>query len=288
MRTFCHIGGTLASTLALLAGSACSDDPARSDTAGADTSDATTADADATSPDTSETVGGCATGLSAAMSGTWGMEETQTALVQVDPFGTMTQVSTSLYLAKVSGDASQLTLTLCDWQTTDDAGLFTTRMGDTVLQHLDPFVRTLHVAAESDGTVSLKVPEGIALRGVALDHPATDTLPSEASDARVIDQDQDGEPGISLVISGTLQGKLYALHRHRAALDGCFTAADEVSGLTAWQTEQVILGSNPESLSASKPVATTHPDASLSHFTMVKIDDAADCAALIAERSSLF
>lgn len=292
---FCHIGTPLAlSTILSLSliggtGAGCSDD---GDTHDSDATDTTAADtsSDAT-PDTAgdTSTGGCATGLASGMSGTWAMEETQTALVQVDPFGTMTQVSTSLYLAKLSGSAqSTITMTLCAWQTKDDAGLFTTTMGDGVLAHLDPFVRDLHISDEDDGTVGLQVSEGIALRGVTLANPATDAMPEDADDERVIDQDEDSNPGISLVISGTLSGQLFVIHRHKASLDGCFTAADRVVGLTDWTTEQIIVGSNPESLQASKPVASTHPDASLSHFTMVKVGDDATCADLIDQRDTLF
>lgn len=286
MLRICQITSGYVAGLALLA--ACGDDTA------ANTDTATTTATDATSSDTADTAtdtgpaNGCAGGLSVAMTGTWGMEETQTALVQVDPFGTMNQVSKSLYLATVSEDGTSISMTLCAWETKDDADLFTTRMGDSVLTHLDPLVRTLHVAAGADGATTLKVDKGIALRGVTLTDPEHEALPTEASDSRVVDQDEDGDAGISLVITGTLQGKLFVVHRHEAALDGCFTAADRAKGLTDWATEQVILGSNPESLSLTKPVATTNPDASLSHFELAKIGDGDDCAALLAARATLF
>ncbi|MCC6619751.1 MAG: hypothetical protein IT385_00770 [Deltaproteobacteria bacterium] len=270
---------------------ACGDDDADG---GKDTADTTTATAtDTTSTDTgadaTHTPEGCALGLASGMSGTWAVTEVQTALVQVEPFGTMSQVSTSYYLARLGGGAtSTIEMTLCAWETEDDAKLFTTTMSAATLASLDPFVRELHIESRADGSIGYMAHEGFTLRGVELTDPATDTMPTEASDARVVDQDEDGEAGISLVISGTLQGKLFVAHRHKAAMDGCFTAADRIAGLTDWTTDQVIFGSNPASLSNTKPVATTHPDDDLSHFEMVKVLDNDDCAAIISKRATLF
>ncbi len=279
-------------TLALagLALAACGDDEGTNtdtqtvpDTAG--TTDTSSPDA----AETNQTADGCALGLSSGISGTWAVLELQTALVQVEPFGTMTQVSTNLYRAQVGGGAaSTLEMTLCDWRTEDDAKIFTTTMGGSVLANLDPFVRDLNIETRQDGSVGLVVAEGVSLRGVELTEPATEALPTESSDARVVDQDGDTDPGISLLISGSLQGELWVIHRHKAAMDGCFTAADRVVGLTDWTTEQVILGSNPSNLSNSKPVASTHPDDDLSHFVMVKVADGDDCAAIITKRATLF
>jgi len=268
---------------------ACSDDPSgTSDTSTTSHSDATdTGDTGDTGDTTS--VNGCSTSVVSGMSGTWGALETQTALVQVEPFGTLTQVSTSLYLATLSGtDPSTITYELCDWLTTDDSSFFTTVMGASVLASLDPFVRTMHLSERADGTVGFEVDNGFSLRGVHLDNPATDVMPTDASDSRVYDQDGDGNPGISLVISGAVSGQLYTIHRHQAALDGCFTSQDRIVGLTDWTTDQIILGSNPQNISANKPVATTHPDASLSHFVMVKLADGDTCAELKAKRATLF
>jgi len=224
-------------------------------------------------------------GPTGEVDGRWAMLETQTALVTTQLLGTQVQTSQSYYLADLAD--GQMTVTLCDWLTEDASKLTTTRMGDKVLGSLGPFVRAYSVTPAGAG-FDFTVTSGIALRGVTLTDLTNEAMPTEGTDARVIDQDEDDKPGITLIVQGTVNGALYVAHRHIAALDGALESDTRISGLTDWTTEQVIFGSDPALISAQKPVAITHPDASLSHFVMVKVGAGDDCAAIKAQRATLF
>lgn len=241
--------------------------------------DATVETTPETSPD-SETVA-----MTGEIEGRWAMLETQTALVTTQILGTQVQTSVSYYLADFA--AGKLSVTLCDWLTDDDAHLATTRMGDKVLASLTPLVRTYTVTPDGAG-FSFEAKKGYTLRGVELEHVDTDPMPTAGTDATVTDQDEDGKPGITLVVQGTITGTLYVAHRHIASLSGALESDTRISGLTTWTTEQSIFGSEPQLLADQNPVAVTHPDADKSHFVMVKVDPADTCAAINAARSTLF
>jgi hypothetical protein len=240
---------------------------------------------------------GCLLEPPTELTGWWALNETQTALVSnVPAIGTMTQTSKSLYLVEITADTSEaaglvMRARLCDWSTADDIGLTTTSMNPSLFPVLASMSRALTIS-DASGEPRLTTSDGIQLRGLHLDAPATDAFPTALDDPRVRDEDSDGNPGITLFLNGLFPGTLHVSHRHTARLDGCFKAADTVEGLTAWTTEQLILGSEPQELMDVQPDAQTHPDAALSFFTLRRaIGEAgpiSDCAGLKAAREALF
>lgn len=237
-----------------------------------------------TSPDASETGDTDTTPMTGEIDGTWAMVETQTALVEV--LGTVMEQRSVSYYRAVIADGT-LTVGLCDWKTEDDTKVYTTSMRPSLLTALGTFDRDLTVTANGAG-FDIETTQGVTTRGVNLTDPLTDTMPTETTDERVVDQDGDQNPGISLVISGALQGELYVIHRHKATLSGALESDTRISGRTAWTTDQVILGASSEFLAAQDPKPQTHPDPSKSTFVMVKAEASDDCAALNAKRATLF
>lgn len=257
---------------------ACGDDGSPSDS---DTSDISEIE---TTPDGGDTSDSDTPPMTGEIDGTWAMVETQTALVEV--LGTvMEQRSISYYRAVIAD--GKLTVGLCDWKTEDDTKVYTTSMRPSLLTALGTFDRDLTVTANGAG-FDIATTQGVTTRGVNLSAPLTDTMPTDATDERVVDQDGDTNPGISLVITGALQGELYVIHRHKASLTGALESDTRISGRTAWTTDQVILGASSEFLAAQDPKPQTHPDPSKSTFVMVKAEASDDCAALNAKRSTLF
>lgn len=255
---------------------ACGDDGSPSDS---DTSDISEIE---TTPDGGDTSDSDTPPMTGEIDGTWAMVETQTALVEV--LGALLEQRSVSYYRAVIADG-KLTVGLCDWRTAGD--LYTTSMRPALLEALDTFDRDLTVTANGAG-FDIATTQGVTTRGVNLSAPLTDTMPTDATDERVVDQDGDTNPGISLVITGALQGELYVIHRHKASLTGALESDTRISGRTAWTTDQVILGSTPPTLAEQDPKPQTHPDPSKSTFVMVKAEASDDCAALNAKRSTLF
>ena len=126
----------------------------------------------------------------------------------------------------------------------------------------------------------------LQLRGVKLDQPETDALPTDGSDPRVWDQDQDGKPGVTVRITGLTDGEVYVVQRDIHALDGV-VQGDFVDGLTEWSVEQVVLGSDNPILNV-QTVSTKDPDAKASHFRSTRVSPSTACGTILAQRDQLF
>jgi hypothetical protein len=127
----------------------------------------------------------------------------------------------------------------------------------------------------------------LTLRGVVLGDPVIETLPVEATDPRVFDQDEDGNPGMTVLIKGITDGEVYVIQRDWYALDGEVTGPDWIDGLATWSTEQVVLGSDNPILNMQTE-STAHPDPKRSNFRMTRVADDADCAWILSERDAVF
>lgn len=127
------------------------------------------------------------------------------------------------------------------------------------------------------------------VRGAALEDPEHEPLPTQPDDPRVIDQDGDGKPGLTVRASalGILSGNVYVVQRVRTRLVGTLVSPNRIEGLIEWSTEQVTLGgTNPLFLGtlASRP----DPETENSSFVLIRIDPAWTCVEILAHRATLF
>lgn len=91
------------------------------------------------------------------------------------------------------------------------------------------------------------------LRGVLLDDPINDALPTSADDPRIIDLDRDGHPGLTVTLTGFPAGDVYLIQRTWDEWEG---SADEslegvierLSGTVTWDEEQSRLGATNDAL----------------------------------------
>jgi hypothetical protein len=124
-----------------------------------------------------------------------------------------------------------------------------------------------------------------------------DPMPANGSgdsDPRVVDQDEDGNPGMTIQAKSTLapDTDLFVAQRNWGSMEGTFTDAsgERISGLVQFGMEQTMLGAQPaDSLLASvNPKNQQAPDASKSYFKMVQVDPGTTCADIISEQDTLF
>ena len=83
-----------------------------------------------------------------------------------------------------------------------------------------------------------------------------ESLPEEASDPRVRDTDQDGEPGVTIRFRGLARGRVFAAQRTRTRLLSDPIEHDRpphLAGLVEWRLEQTVLG-------ATNPLLKLAPD----------------------------
>lgn len=133
--------------------------------------------------------------------------------------------------------------------------------------------RTGSFVPGSDGASVLNFPDLAEVAGAVLASPSTDPLPTDATDPRVIDEDNDGHPGITVNLGGIAPGSLYSVQKQITSVVAVAVASDRLEGALTFTSSQVVLDSNPTTLATLYAQSTTLPDltACSSTFAMVKV-----------------
>jgi len=138
-----------------------------------------------------------------------------------------------------------------------------------------PVHRTGTFVAGSDGVPLFTLDPSVEVAGAVLADP-NDPLPTKPTDLTVIDEDNDGHPGITIDTAGIAPGSMYSVQRQTTSAVGIPVAADRIEGVLSYLSSQVVLESDPASLATLYAAGTTLPDLTAcdSTFAMVKVEDA--------------
>lgn len=119
----------------------------------------------------------------------------------------------------------------------------------------------------------------LEVRGAVLDNPETDDLPTHYSkeDPRIIDQDRDGKPGMTIIISGILTGEIYNVQRWWVRFFINVVDENHLQGLLDHGSEQNIIDAEPKSLIYDTE-SIKHPNELHSYFRALRMEDTASCA----------
>jgi hypothetical protein len=232
------------------------------------------------------------------IAGTWVVRAVATQEVRV--LGTVLYPETVFYMLTTitqSGTALSLFGRYCDRSEVDKDSMVTVIIPDN-WAHTEKVVNragTLVVGA--DGVPVLNFPSVVELAGAVAD-ATNDQLPTSPTDPRVIDEDNDGFPGITVSVTGLARGDLYSAQRQTTAIQAIPVAADRFEGNLTFLSEQQVLASNPTSLQTLYATAKTitDPEVCSSTFAMVKVADATldaggapvDCAWVRTNEAKLF
>ena len=117
---------------------------------------------------------------------------------------------------------------------------------------------------------------------------ASDALPSTASDARVFDQDGDGNPGVTLHVywSGT-DYPLYVVMAQHESLSGTATDGGVLGGVSVDTTAMNVIGNTTVLLGATVSWAPD-PNTADDIGRLVKTPSLLTCAQLASQTSTLF
>ena len=151
----------------------------------------------------------------------------------------------------------------------------------------EAFVDSLFLAAQTASLMSSD--EGIFLvqgwytevRGASLEDPENDPLPESADDPRIVDQDGDGKPGMTVnaAILGIVEGERYIANRIRYRFTGELIDPDTIVGRIEWYSEETTLGaSNP--ILAAAITELPYPDPDGYRFVLKRFDRSFTCADL--------
>ncbi len=224
------------------------------------------------------------------LSGTWAEMQVLSEFAALPLVGEVARSSTIVLRVTIKQDGSTLTQlwTYCATEIDNGSAIASTVIPDAFLVSLGEVA----AGATLDASVSparFEQPWTTEVRGATLDDPERDALPTRADDARVVDQDGDGKPGLTARVSalGVFSGEVYIVQRVRTRLIGTLVSADRIEGLVEWSTEQVTLGASNLLFLGTLP-SRPDPATENSTFVLTRIDPAWTCADILAHRAALF
>ncbi|WP_428268256.1 hypothetical protein [Haliangium sp.] len=199
------------------------------------------------------------------------------------------QISRSLYLHEVSQNGADLTVTetLCDLRVDAEDGSVELRVGPAFIGTQPPASRTGTITAQGD-SFAYALDTHYAVRGAILEDEINDPLPTDANDPSVDDRDGDGNPGVTLFLSGILSGQLFVVQRDSTMFAGTQVSAERIEGLAVWSAEIEYLGADPAVLLDLINESQPDPNPDLHTFQLVRVPAGSDCAYVIENRCDLF
>lgn len=220
------------------------------------------------------------------LAGTWAQIQVREAIVTSPSLSDVRRIYTTLALWTVTGEgnAAQVRSHLCAVQA---------EAPDSPVQTVIPLdlIRSLPnqdlpcTFRSEDSGVRLDQARHLEVRGARLAHPETDPLPTDPQDPAVVDQDQDGQPGVTVLLTGLVDGAVYVVQRLWTRLEGCSDLSGGFRGSVSWGEEQVVLGSDNPVL-VMQSVITPVPDAG--RFRMRRVPEGSDCGFLMAHQEEIF
>ena len=155
-----------------------------------------------------------------------------------------------------------------------------TTMPQAFVDSIPLFNRAIHMEGDT-----LNFAQVVQVQGAHLRDPEQDPLPTEADDPRVFDQDQDGQPGLTVLISGLLEGDLQVIQRLTTRLSGEIDG-DQMEGILTWKTEEPVISASNPFLAGDVPV-TVHPEFQ-SYFVARRVSSEMSCADILAQSDTIF
>ncbi len=120
--------------------------------------------------------------------------------------------------------------------------------------------------------------------GARLGDPIREKLPESADDARVVDQDRDGRPGVTVRVHGIVSGEVFVVQRSTSQLRG---VQDEkgFSGQVIFQNEQSVVGATSPFLKGNR---ASEPTREGSWFRLERLAKGKGCDAAKARAQASF
>lgn len=215
--------------------------------------------------------------------GTWAHRYDQVGVAELPALGPEPTTTVALSRVEITAgeapDALVLRSQICAVTIERERDIVQTIIPPAFIAALPETVRPASV--EGDRMVA---PWFTELRGVVLDDPERDALPTMPDDPRVRDLDGDGQPGLTVRSAGIVDGEIYLVQRTRSRLDGRL-AGDTLDGSIDWTVEDAVLGADNPILAMAVPL---EPDPDASSIRTTRIDGALDCDAIVADQAAIF
>ena len=101
------------------------------------------------------------------------------------------------------------------------------------------------------------------------------------------DQDRDGRPGVTIKVSGIIDGEIYASIREWSTSLGRVVDKNTIEGRVEWDAGLRVLGGSTDRLS-KQPDTRRNEDPHAHTFVMRRVRDTADCRRLLDQQDDVF
>ena len=163
-----------------------------------------------------------------------------------------------------------------------------TTISDAATSAIKPIAVKVDVSLRN-GKLHLKRPPTPTGIGIEFADPANDSLPTDPNDPRTVDDDGDGNPGITVHIKVTeeFQGDLYIARREIFQYEVTQQKNLSLIGTVTDNSEQLIIGaSNPLFITRAEWLQV--PDPSKSPIVLVPVEPSWDCEKLMTQSPEIF
>jgi hypothetical protein len=224
------------------------------------------------------------------VSGSWAQLQVVSTLADAPVIGQIQTTSSAILRWQITqGDDGALLIeqAACDLDLTTESDFTQMLIPDAFIDAIETYQKP----GTLDTRVSpprLDVPGHPEVHGAVLEDPMTDPMPTTADDPRVFDADGDGQPGLTVYVTGIIDGGLYVVQRNMATIEGATVSATRMEGLMGWSQEQVVLGSDNSILAENPMVTSVDPTPENTHFVAVRIPADWACDEILAHRDTLF
>jgi hypothetical protein len=221
--------------------------------------------------------------------GTWAQLQVVSTFAQAPLIGQVNTLSKAVvhWQVEATDTGYSIVETVCELRLESDTDLATTIIPDAFINSILKAQKSFTLDFEQVPPV-LHLPPVAQVHGALLEDPMNDAMPTTADDPRVIDQDGDGQPGMTVFVSGIIDGALYVVQRSISQGTGTVVAPGRVEGLFGWIQEQIVLGSDNPILDENVPQSGVDPDPTKSFFIAVRVQEGWTCSDIIAHRQELF
>jgi hypothetical protein len=218
--------------------------------------------------------------------GTFALKVVNTTLVRIPILGDQAGGGTNYRLVRRTWDADagvyRQRSSLCGGFNVEVGGV-TTSLPESTYRAVPESTAEI-VTVTDDGAYEQR--DHLQLWGLRdLPEPFATALPADKDEAqqsphaeRIYDMDDDGNPGVTTLITGAVEGEVFIVQRKTVTSRGVVLGPDRAIGLAQNTNEVVQLGNTNALLDRqSEGSSEPHPDPKRSWFEEVRVDDDADC-----------
>lgn len=221
------------------------------------------------------------------VSGRWAQKQVTTSVSEIPIVGQVETETIAYILLDIEQDGPRLKITseVCTIDIDSEIKKVRSVIPKSMVEAIGVTKRRARLERKKDGGVRFFQPRHTDLLGVKLDEKDA-SLPTEPDDPRVVDADDDGKPGVTVLIRGVIDGAVYVVQRSWSILRGTATEK-KIDGAVTWKTEQEVLDASSALLN-SNPDAKPHPNRDRHYFRSTKIGSKSTCRDILEKRGSLF